>query len=864
MTIKDTKQWVAAVREISLLPGSPIEQTDGRWKVDDRIAAWKALGPRIFDDYLDRFHIVAVEVLREENPEFHLEKDQRFAASLYGKTLKHSQSLRKGLAETLALLSAYPHYLTSCSRYKAENTARLTVQDILKNASWNIWASLNDVMPLLAEAAPKEFLDAIEHALTEHPSPLEGVFAQEGSGIAGRIYITGLLWGLETLAWDQLYLARVVVVLGELAARDPGGNWANRPANSLWTILLPWFPQTCAPVAKRISAVATLQKELPEVAWDLLINLLPRSQQSSSMTHKPVFRKTIPDDWTEGATDADYAEQINAYAELAIEAAKPNRDKLVALVGRLNNLPFNAREQVLEYLTADAITSLPEDERLPIWNELTEMLTMHRKYADAEWAMPAKEIERLTGIATALQPQSPILKHRRLFTERDFDLYEEKDDFHQQQRLLDQRRRHAIEDAYADEGLAGIFALAETVESPWKVGFAFGETARDVDEKQILPSLLESESKAITYFTAGFVLGRLQSKDWTWIDNLDLNTWTTEQKATLLARLPFKNETWLRAIRMLGSHEKLYWEKAQVNPYQARHDLQWAVDRLLESNRVNAAISVLDKMFYGQESMDPAQVVRVLNAFAPTKEEAGAIDAHAITQLISVLQKNPETDQEELFKIEWQFLALLDGMSAPSPITLERALATNPDFFCQVIQLMFRSKTDDGSPKTPTKNEEALASNAFRLLQHWSTRPGSKEDGTFDGEDLTKWFEQMKVKCSEFGHLDVAKEYVGRVLFNSPPDPSGLWLHRASAEILNAKDNDDVRNGYAMAIFNSRGVYFPDAEGRAEREFAAHYRKQADDVELAGYHRLAETLKEAARSYDRQAEQSGMRMLLDE
>lgn len=862
--IRDKEQWIASIREVSLLPESPIQQRDGRWKIDDRIAAWKALGPRVFDDYLDRFQTVAVEVLREENPEFELEKDQRFAASLYGKTLNHSQSLRKGLAETLALLSVYPEYLTSCSRYKAENTARFTVQEILKNASWKIWASLNDVMPLLAEAAPREFLDAIEHALEEQPSSLDGVFAQEGSGFAGRIYITGLLWGLETLAWDPAYLTRVVVVLGELAAKDPGGNWANRPAISLWTILLPWFPQTCAPVAKRISAVATLEKELPEVAWNLLVNLLPRSQQSSSMTHKPVFRNTIPDDWTEGTTDADYAEQINAYAELAIEAAKHNRDKLVALVHRMNNLPFNAREQVLEYLTSDAITSLPEDGRLPIWNELTEMLTMHRKYADAEWAMPAKEIERLTGIANALQPQSPILKHRRLFTERDFDLYEEKDDFHLQQSLLDQRRHHAIEDAYADEGIAGIFTLAETVESPWKVGFAFGETARDADEMQILPSLLESESKAMMFCAAGFVLGRLQSKGWMWMDNLDLNPWTTEQKATLLARLPFNSETWLRAIRILGAHEKLYWEKAQVNPYQARDQLQWAVDRLLESNRVNAAISVLDKMFYSQEPMDPQQVVRVLNAIAPTKEEAGTLDPHAITQLIGVLQKNSGTDPEELFKIEWQFLALLDGMSAPSPITLERALATNPDFFCQVIQLMFRSKTDDGSPKTPTKNEEALASNAIRLLHSWSTPPGTKEDGTFDGEALTSWFDQVKAKCSELGHLAFAKEQVGKVLFSSPPDPSGLWLHKASAEILNAKDSEDVRSGYAVAIFDSRGVYFPDAEGRAEREYAVQYRKQAEELELAGYRRLADTLKEIAKSYDRQAEQSGTRMRLDE
>ena len=121
---RNQEQWIASIREVSLLPESPIRQKDGRWKIDDRIAAWKALGPRIFDNHLERFHKVAVSVLREENPEFELEKDQRFAASLYGKTLKHSELLRKGLAETVALLGVYPEYLTACSRYNAENTAR--------------------------------------------------------------------------------------------------------------------------------------------------------------------------------------------------------------------------------------------------------------------------------------------------------------------------------------------------------------------------------------------------------------------------------------------------------------------------------------------------------------------------------------------------------------------------------------------------------------------------------------------------------------------------------------------------------------------------------------------------------------------
>lgn len=853
--IKNTEEWLASIRDASLASEPAVLQKNGKWKIADRLGTWKAFGPKIFDDYLDRFEKLAVEVLREYDPQFDLEKDQRFAAGLYGKSFQHSQALRAGIAETLALLGSYPESLTSCSQGKAEGTARVAVFHILSDADWSIWASLNDLLPLLAEAAPKEFLDAVERGLARDPCPFDGLFAQEGSGFTGRIYITGLLWALETLAWDSKYLTRVVMILGELATRDPGGNWSNRPANSLWTILLPWFPQTCAPVAKRLSAVATLQKEFPEVAWKLLVNLLPRSQQSSSMTHKPVWRKIIPDHWSEGSTGPDYWEQITGYAELAIAAAKLDRSKLLTLVSHMNDLPFDAREKVLSYLGSEPITSLPEQERLPIWNELTDMIVRHTKFADAQWAMPPEEIDRVTAIANQLEPNSPAARHRRLFTERDFDLYEEKDSFTEQSQKLEERRRQATAAVYSNGGTAAVIGFAETVEAPGKVGFSFGEIANSDDETYILPNLLESDSRAIAQFASGFLLGRFHTKNWKWVDHLNMDKWTVNQKAALFAYLPFNSETWLRARRLLGADESSYWKKTLANPYEAKDSLEWAIDRLAENNRINAAIDALEKLLYSQEPINPNQIIRVLNALSQSTEAVRGMDTHAVTELIKVLQRNPATHQEELFKIEWIFLGLLDGISGPSPIVLERTMASNPDFFCQVIQSIFRSDKSDKSEK-PNENQEALATNAYRLLHAWKTPPGMREDRTLDGDALRNWLGQVKAKCSESGHLKIAMEQVGEVLYYAPTDPDGLSVHKTVASILNAKDADDLRRGYEIAIFNSRGVYFQDAEGHEEREYASRYRQQADEVELAGFHRLATTFREVAESYDRQAEQS--------
>jgi hypothetical protein len=862
--IKDTEQWISSVREVSLLTGAPLQQKNGRWKVTQRLEAWKALGARIFDEQLDRFQKVAVEVLRERDPQFELLPDQRYAANIYGKVMKHSSHLRSGLAETLALLGNYPECLTSCTYGKAEGTARLVVRSILEEADWELWASLNDVLPLLAEAAPKDFLEAVEESLSRDPCPFDGVFAQEGSGFTGNNYMTGLLWALESLAWDEEHLTRVAIILGDLAARDPGGNWGNRPANSLWTILLPWFPQTLAPIAKRIAAVKTLQSEQPDVAWRLLLNLLPQTHQSSSMAHKPTWRRIIPPDWSEKVTNKEYWEQISAYAEMAVNHAASDLSKLAILVNHLNQLPPSARQKLLSHLGSEDVVSLPQNERLNLWNELTDFVIKHRKFAGAAWALGSDEIDRIAALADRLEPTDPTYKYRRLFVERDFDLYEETDDFVEQAKKLYERRKAAVTEVYKQGGALSVIKFAETVTSPSQVGFAFGAIASPVDEHEILPQLFESNSKAIMQFAAAFVSGRFRTYGWKWVDGIDMPNWSNDQKATLLGYLPFSSETWARAKLLLGTHESEYWSKTPANPYDANpEELSSAIDRLVENHRVLDAVGALERIIYGKGPVENEQIVRVLNALLQSPESLRAMDPHAVTQLIKRLQEDPKTKQDDLFRIEWSFLALLEGSFGVFPTLLHKTLSQDPDFFCEVIRAVFRSEKDIKTTKNVTEEQKAIATNAYRLLMEWKTPPGSQGDGTFDENALTTWLDKVKEICTESGHLKIAMQQVGEVLFYSPADPDGLWIHIAVAKILNARDAGELRRGFELEIINSRGVHFVDPEGKPERELARTYRARADEVELRGYQRLATTLREVADSYDREAEQNIARALLE-
>jgi hypothetical protein len=160
---------------------------------------------------------------------------------------------------------------------------------------------------MLAEAAPNQFLESTEAALQHGQNgPFGAVFAQESTEFGGGNYMSGLLWALETLAWSPDYLLRVVYILGELAAVDPGGQWANRPAASLVDILLPWHPQTCASIPQRKAAVQLLLREQPQVGWKLVNALLPRMHSTTSGTSKPIWREFIPTGWRESVTQGEY------------------------------------------------------------------------------------------------------------------------------------------------------------------------------------------------------------------------------------------------------------------------------------------------------------------------------------------------------------------------------------------------------------------------------------------------------------------------------------------------------------------------------------------------------------------------------
>ncbi|MCY3771967.1 MAG: hypothetical protein OXG98_08105, partial [Gemmatimonadetes bacterium] len=745
---KEYGEWIETIRTDSIRSGSPLIQLNEKWRFIARGESWNSLGIRITDDDLDRFKKAAISVLGEKDPKFDLPKEDRFMASIHEKQLIHSNNLREGLAESLALVGSRPQALISCSDGKSESVAIEVVHEILHGSSWITWGSLDSLLPQFAEAAPDAFLSAVERQTEDlDNSQFHCLFEQEGGGeVGGWNYISGLLWALETLAWHPDYLCRVSMILADLAAIDPGGNWANRPSNSLVSIFLPWFVQTSASIEIQRAAVNAVISEHPSVGWKLVMDLMPHAHGSTSGCHKPTWRDLIPREWNGGYDESKYRELVTVYTNLAVGLAKTDTEKLIELVDRLINLPSSAKQTLLHHLASDQVKALDDSDRMPIWEKLNSTIRNNRRFPDAKWAMSSDSISELEKVADILAPQSPVYRYRYLFNEGIHELYySDSRDYEEQRTQIEHDRNTAIQLVISYSGIEAIVDFAKSVASPREVGIALVSATSDEIEYLVLDKLLRSDNEIEQQIVSGYLWKQYSLLGVKWVECSLSSDWSMEKKTVLLTLLPFENAIWqLVESHIDEKHQRLYWQNTNAFVARAGQEINYAVDKLLDCGRSPEALHCIWYAKLEEQEIDTRLAVRTLQSISETRDAFKRVRTDWIVDVIQYLQDSAVLDPEVLFSIEWSFLPLWGQFSSGSPKTLENHLSSNPTIFAEFLSFCYRSKNEKKPSQDKIDSQRAeLAQAAFEELAGGKRWPGVASDGSFDTKAFNDWIDEV-------------------------------------------------------------------------------------------------------------------------
>lgn len=849
------ESWIKKLRIIEGMQDSPLIHERGSWSFKDRTQAFQTVSSRLFDNHLNLFQAITTSIFKTIDPQFELAPGERYAAAIYEKVLPHSRLIRKGLSEGLALVATKQELLTNCSRNKGQYCASSVVKEVLSSSSWQLWASTQDIQIMFAESAPDYFIDQVEKAISHQDKPFDSLFAQEGvGGISGRNYLTGLLWAIEGLAWAPEYLSRSLVILGELDSHDPGGNWANRPLNSIINILLPWFPHTTANIDRRIAAFKSLEREYPDTAWRVLVQLLPDNMRATFGTHKPTFRNFIPNDFNEEPSNDEYRAQIETYSQLTIELASKSSLRLIDLVENIDKLsPFKFDDAIK--LLSDFSKNPDSDElKLELWEKCLEVYNKHKKFSNAQWAMQPEQNKKIKDVSIALKPEEPMLYSKRLFSQRSHDLFDEKGDWRAQQEKLAKERGQSVSEIHTVNGIEGVLEFSESVERPEVVGNSLVaenlEIPLDTLKKLILSDIKEQHSLA-----AGYVWAKNYKEGNSWV-LASVDNWNAQEKVAFFLLLPFKKGTWDMLNASFDDFPCEYWKNTVANAYycDSTEEIYFAVDCLIKVDRPVSAIDCLFRILQSDKVVDSSKVVVALLQSIKTTEDVKRLDIHSFRELVDYLQNDDTVSDDDLVKIEWAYLPIINRSTNDllQPQILDKKLANEPSFFCEIIRYAYRSKFQEERNEL-SESEKNIAKNSYYLLDKWGKVPGIDSEGKFDVNAFNNWFNLVRIECEESGHLEIAYRIIGRVLIFSPSNEEN-WILSELAEFLNRRELEEVRTGYRTAIINSRGVHFVDPEGKPELELARKYRTKSDEIELLGFHRFGRTLRELADGYQAEAE----------
>ena len=838
---------------------SPILKIGELWRLVSPMDAWFALASFLTGGDLQQFRSIVLKVLGSINPALDLEPEKRWMSSVHGKETPYSGTLREGIAQTLVLIAVFGDNAKISVSTTAQTWVDNVVRELLRDADWKLWHSLSDVLPLIAEASPSAFLDEVESSLSHDEPPTMGMFSETKNTLTSSSAHPSLLWALEGLAWNLQLLSRVTLILGKLARLDPGGTLLNRPANSLRSIFLLWLPHTYASLEKRLEVIDILIERESKIGWELLIALMPRGHDSCSPTHRPRWRQ-FSEKTEHTITIAEHWESIKAITKRLLLHVGNDGQRWAKMLENFSALPPEQRHKIIEQLLfcADKISY----GRSEVWNKLRKVLSHHRSFPDADWALPEQELKGIEKIYLRLEPQDIVERFRWLFDEQWSDLLEgEKRDYNKAEQKVAQRRLEAVEEIKSEHGLEGLIKLAEQTKNPGLVGIAVAQTGVNPEEEQKLFSLLEERDEKRVTFVQDYIFHRSLKKGDEWIgiivERARSQLWSEQKTINLFVSFPQKGAVWDLLKSFNIEIQENYWRRCAIRLFKLPvEDKIYALKQLLHVKR---HFTALDNAALFAKEIPADLIIELLQKAATEKStEDFRVPSYHIERLFKALDKSTDIKEEKIVRLEWLYLPILAGVgSRRPPKILHKELSNNPEFFAEVIKYAHKPRNEDRKEEEQQLSQESLkqrAHSAWNLLYSWKTVPGSDENGKIDYKKLEVWVDKARELCGKLDRKEAGDSHVGRVLAHAQSEEEGIWPPEAVCKIIDKVQSDDLDNGFSIEIYNKGGTVSKSLfeGGKQERGLAEQFRQYADKWAIR-YPRTSATLRKTAQNYENEA-----------
>ena len=866
-------------------PSRQVEEDVAAFLVEDDSPVWSvgqyrgvvskfdglfALGQYMTSADFRRYLAVAENVLSEADPALELPRDQRWVADVYGKVRNHSKALRTGVCETLVLLAAHGNELfRGRLGLDLETEVAALVRRLLRPDGEEVPLTTETLesyerdLPMLAEAAPEEFLSLVESDLDGEDSAVRQLLRPVEADIFAGCPRAGLLWGLECLAWNPSNLSRVVLILAELARTRIDDSYVHKPIHSLEAVFQSGAPQTAVPLDRRVEALKLLRRRVPDVAWRVCMNEVREDRRDDN--YRPRWRGDAS-----GAGRDVPREEAEAFVRAALRLSLNwpeghDASKLGDLIDRL---------VVMSDVDRGKVWSLVEDWMADqrIDSERAELRGRLRRFGYAT-TRPVDRVEptlrkRAKLLYDRLAPDDPPARHEWLFAERWIHDWPEDaadaEDLLGREERVEERRREAMNEVWSSAGLSGALALLPSSSAPDIVGRHAAFCVTDLSGRiEVLQSCLcddesaspDPEDRKLDGFLQGFIQAVGEDARVGLLVRVVADL-TEAGMFRLLLCAPFCGQTWRIVGRQGPVVEGKYWREVEV-PLIGRFseaECVELVDGLLGAARPFAAFNLVS-MDWG--AVETSRLIRLLRTMVAAREqdapvEQGMFSFHT-SRAFESLDGRTGVPRDVLVSLEFGFSEILEREERGIP-NVERRVAESPDYFVWLIGCVYRradgGDDPEGWPAVDSERRRQLYALASCALRKVALIPGTGENGVIDADKLRDWIGDVRRLGAKAGRAERTEICVGELLARKPPVKDSVWPEGPICEALEAVATRQIGSGFSTGAINAcrarkRGSVDDESEGR----LAARYRAWADALAVE-YPFVSRALESVARFYE--------------
>lgn len=854
-----------ALRHLAQVDDAPVLQIGAVWKAKSPLELLDLFGDRITSDELGRFFTIAHSILVTPDPQLDLPNEERHAAQIHGKVRPQSNVLIQALCDTLIKLAVRGAEVPALASANIEGRVAVLVRDLLHHADATRWLSLSSLLPELAEAAPSEFLNAVEESLTNPGAPVTRLFSESGNGgILGRCWHSGLLWALERLSWAPERLARVSLILARLSAFKIKSNWANSPLASLLDLYRSRYPQTAADISQRIAALDTLIAREPDAAFELLDKLVHVSSDHATPAARPSWR----DDDAKagyGATGTEKHQMLVAAADRLIDCAKEHPQRIACLIAKV---PIFDKPRINATLAhADKFTNpgASDEDRDLIRTALRKHIHWHRNYDQARGKDLDAKLKSVECLYEKLAPDDLIVRHRWLFKDGWPELPARVRDagFGKRGELVETWRSRALSEVHSERGLPGIEQLAlacapqsyyvgiglsklniEVVELAEWIAQKSGNFTFDEPLTMAVSGLLRASGSQRCMQIVNAVLEQARSRGW-----------DPGRTARFLILAPEHRTIWDIVASCGTEVEEAYWASTTPSPRLANEkgDFEFTLRRLLIAGRPRTALLV---SHFDMKEVEPTILAEMLERFLTGEEPKAALpDAWSLGEAIDALEASGSIENDRLIRLEFGLIPTLGFEGEHHAKSLYQAILSDPRLFTELICIHYKPANTTSEDESQSEDRQVAARIAWRVLHHCRRLPGTQPDGTVDRDKFVQFIEETRELCRQADRLDGCDLKIGEILAHSPTGTDGVWPFEPARGVLDRPDVENMRRGFRTGTMNKRGVTSRamDEGGGQEQSLADEYRKHARALQHSHVN-LAAAIEEISRSYEREGQ----------